>query len=483
MRELHKSWRDLLTIFRIALDLRKMVLGFTLVVLVVLHAALLVALLSWGTIEAANEEHRAGLDREVESAGPAGQMAPAETGVPQTQEAGGSAGGDDATDPAPEAPVNSYAGWVAADGRSFWRLIGDAIGGDTAAPRILGDSVTLALADLGIGTAIHPTTGARRAAGGPSPGVIILLVVLLVSLWFFAAHPVGTLLRLITVEIGYDERIEWRVAGDFASRKKLSIFFGLLSPAVFVGAVWLAAVAWAAISTIPVAGGILAGILLPFLLFAGFLAALVALGLVCAWCQIPAAIAAEGTDSFDAISRGFSYLFGRPWAFFGYWLFAIVYSVPAIGFVVGFTALVLGLLALPVGWILGEQFDRLTAFLALWEPGGCLADINIADGIGGAILAVIALVVLLILAAALIGYVIAYFAAAAQMIYFLQRYHIDGGEPHEIFIDQEEDLFSARAVELRLDAARRMLGRRDDDSAAAVSGSADDSAGEQPNKD
>jgi hypothetical protein len=49
------------------------------------------------------------------------------------------------------------------------------------------------------------------------------------------------------------------------------------------------------------------------------------------------AIAAEGTDSFDAVSRGFSYVYSRPWHYAGYQLVTAIYGKICIGFVILFT--------------------------------------------------------------------------------------------------------------------------------------------------
>ena len=79
-----------------------------------------------------------------------------------------------------------------------------------------------------------------------------------------------------------------------------------------------------------------------------------------------ATVAMEGTDTFDAVSRAYSYIFGRPWRLIWYSLVAAAYGLVVTAFVLIFTS---AMIAAPIyigGWAMGANFDQIRAFL--WNP-------------------------------------------------------------------------------------------------------------------
>ncbi len=70
-------------------------------------------------------------------------------------------------------------------------------------------------------------------------------------------------------------------------------------------------------------GATLLALLLPVLLLLGFIVVLCVIGCL-ALPIMPAATAAEGSDSFDALSRGFSYLYQRPLSYALWWGLALL---------------------------------------------------------------------------------------------------------------------------------------------------------------
>ena len=66
------------------------------------------------------------------------------------------------------------------------------------------------------------------------------------------------------------------------------------------------------ISTIPIVGPPIGGIFWGLTLLFAFFIVLLSIGLVLSWPIMVAGTAVEATDSFDALSRGFSYAFSRP---------------------------------------------------------------------------------------------------------------------------------------------------------------------------
>jgi hypothetical protein len=98
---------------------------------------------------------------------------------------------------------------------------------------------------------------------------------------------------------------------------------------------------------IPLVGPLLIAILIPMLLVVGLVIAIILVGIP-SFVIMPATIAVEGSDSFDALSRGYSYLLTRPAAFVGWSAVSLVVGgLPGVAVLALFDAAP-GLMA-PVG--------------------------------------------------------------------------------------------------------------------------------------
>jgi hypothetical protein len=65
------------------------------------------------------------------------------------------------------------------------------------------------------------------------------------------------------------------------------------------------------------------------------------IGLVVGWPLLFPAVSAEGSDSFDAISRAYSYIYTKPWRYLWYELVGKAYGIACAAFIILFTAGVL----------------------------------------------------------------------------------------------------------------------------------------------
>ena len=84
---------------------------------------------------------------------------------------------------------------------------------------------------------------------------------------------------------------------------------------------------------IPIFGDIvIAGLLWPIVLVVGLIMAVVLVGLV-GWPLMYATISAEGSDSFDAISRSYSYVYQAPWHYLWYAWWPSAYGAVLVFFV------------------------------------------------------------------------------------------------------------------------------------------------------
>jgi len=448
MKELRGDWRDLFNGFRMALDARKLLLAFVGLAISLLGAVLLVLLLALPF----NPELRGALDRAV------------------TQ---GDVGG----------LING-----------FREHLGHAVNEAGREMKALCQAEWAALRD---GAAIPAFRQALRDQSYYLREVAIYFFAICLWSWFVWAYLGGAIGRLAAVEFAKDERLELKTAIDYSRLKYRSyfwppvtvmltiLFFGLCNvlgglfgrnflvwitafvallvilylmilvkdksaswaAALGVGIVLLAAAGWGwftlfpagASARIPYAGEILVALSFPLALVSGFLILLLFLGLVFGWPFMLAAVSVEGTDSFDAISRSFSYVYSRPWRCLFYALVAKLYGLVCIAFVVAFVALLAGA-AFITGWIgMGRAFDPILQFAL----GTTLADTTLLHVICGFIIRLF----LCALAGLICSYLVSYAISQTTVIYFLLRKAVDGTEVTEVFEEpiEEEELPAAEA--------------------------------------
>ena len=238
-------------------------------------------------------------------------------------------------------------------------------------------------------------------------------------------------------------------------------------------------------------GSILVALLLPLALLSGFIMTLIAVGTLTGMPLFAPAVAAEGTDSFDAVSRGFSYVYSRPWHFLGYQGLSAVYGYISIAFVILFAILMchLGIEAGKwgyelsglwktaegkaafeevanrswglilsdehtachrYGWDVGDIVRRPSPYGRLQtiannivQPGARATDKLPVTYALATVFTTFWLVITLGLA---LGYVVSFALSQQTIIYYVLRKKVDGIEMNEVFEDVEEEK-PATAVE------------------------------------
>jgi hypothetical protein len=186
---------------------------------------------------------------------------------------------------------------------------------------------------------------------------------------------------------------------------------------------------------------------------------LVILGLVGGFNLMYPTIAVEGSDSFDAISRSFSYLYARPWRLGFYTMVAVIYGGLTYAFVRFFIYLILIVTHLAAGLFVFTQSDS-HAWLwnAMW-PGplinGRLAyavDFG-ALGPGQKVGAFFILVWVYLVIALLGAFVISFYFSANTVIYYLMRREVDATELDDVYLEQVDEDFAETAPVVTTPAA------------------------------
>jgi hypothetical protein len=272
----------------------------------------------------------------------------------------------------------------------------------------------------------------------------------------------GAITRMAAVQIARKEKIGITEALRFTRARWISFFSAPLFPLVCVLVLVVLTVLFGLFHLIPVIGDILVdGLFWPLILGAGLVMAILLVGLV-GWPMMYATISTEGSDSFDALSRSYSYVYQSPWNYVWYVLVSVSYGMVLV-FFVGF----MGSLTVYLGkWGMSQtpfakMVDRDPAYLFVYAPtsyqwrdlllqdspaeptSGVLdkdAYTRYVDKLtwynkAGAFLvaAWLFLVFLLVL-----GFGYSYFWSAGTIIYLLMRRKVDDTELDEVYVEEEE---------------------------------------------
>jgi len=254
-----------------------------------------------------------------------------------------------------------------------------------------------------------------------------------VAIWAFFG---GAITRIAAVQLACEERVGWGAALRHAGSKWLSYCAAPLLPLMGVLLAGLPVVAVGLLLREHYVGVWLAALVWPLVLLAGLLMAMLALGLIFGWPLMWATISAEGTDSFDALSRCYAYVFGRP---LHYLFYAVV-------------AAVLGAL----GWLLVSNFAGGVIWAgyaaARWGAGPENVALIREGGLGwaGQIIDVCWVGCVKLLA---VGFIYGYFWTASTAIYFLLRRDVDATEMDEVFLDEDASEPSYGLPPLKTDEA------------------------------
>jgi hypothetical protein len=277
--------------------------------------------------------------------------------------------------------------------------------------------------------------------------------VLLCGLWAVAVWALfgAAICRMAAVQLAADEHMGMFAALRFAWKKWPSYCAAPLLPvggALGTAAV-IAVLGWLMYALSGV-GMLLGAVLWPLVLIAAFVMALLLLGVLFGWPLMWGTISAEGSDSFDALSRSYAYTFQKP---LHYLFYVIVASI--IGW---------------LGWLLVREFAAGVVWLGYWSAGwGCGAS-RIAYFLdpnkypGGASGFAVHLVhfwagCVKLLA---VGFLFSFFFSASAAIYFLLRRDVDAAELAEVFLDADQSEPAPSLPEIVADSAGAPVVKEED---------------------
>jgi hypothetical protein len=264
----------------------------------------------------------------------------------------------------------------------------------------------------------------------------------------------GAITRIAAVQLARREKIGMMDALRYAQKKFTSYFSAPLIPLGGVAFLAILLVIGSLLLHIPLFGDLLVGLVFFLPLIAGFIMALLIIGFI-GWPLMYATISAEGTDSFDALSRCYAYVYQKPWHYVLYSLLALVYGVLVVFFMIfiaSFAVLLIrwGMELIPwFGWR-GEPINSLFVYAPVsYDWRAMLTERStddalkalveqmawyqkLAAGLVGFWLNAIFLFVM--------GFAYSFFWVVGTAIYFLLRKVTDDTDLDEVYLEEEEEM-------------------------------------------
>lgn len=297
----------------------------------------------------------------------------------------------------------------------------------------------------------------------------------LVMLWTLATWAFfgGAITRIAAVQVTRGEKIGLRESVRFTIKRFFSYVMAPLFPLIVVFAVLFFMALFGVLHLLPWFGDIFwDGLLWWLMLICGVVVAVTLVGLV-GWPLMSSTISTEGTDSWEAVSRSYSYVYQRPWHYLWYSLVAIAYGAVLV-FFIGFMGSLMVYLA---KWGVSEtpgstMANREPSYLFVYAPtsfgwrtllleGATVQGLKVVDNgqiqqnvyedyfgnpeesrdrlhywnkVGAFLVALwLGLVFLLML-----GFGYSYFWSASTIIYLLMRRHVDAAEMDEVYLEEDE---------------------------------------------
>ena len=250
----------------------------------------------------------------------------------------------------------------------------------------------------------------------------------------------GALCRMAALQCARGEKPGLTDALRYSTKKFTSFFTTPLAPIGIIIFIGLFIFLLGLVGNIPRVGELIMGLCMPLALFAGALIAVVLIGTVAGFNLMFPAVAYDGSDCFDAISRSFSYIYAKPWHMGFYTAIAAVYGAICYTFV----RFCVFLLLVATRWFLqlgvftdsGTNVDKVTA---LWPQISFMNLLQLPSLAGASRLLLVAAVLVYLsslVVVALVGaFVISFYFSANTIIYSLMRSKVDNTAIDDIYTD------------------------------------------------
>jgi hypothetical protein len=281
----------------------------------------------------------------------------------------------------------------------------------------------------------------------PHVGGVTRFYLLLVTLWTLVTWAFfgGAITRLAAVQLAGKDRPGLVETLRFVAARYLSYLAAPLVPLAFVALIVILFLVYGLVfHLIPVVGDVVDSIAFPILVLLGFGQAILLVGLV-GYPLMYATISAEGSDTFDALSRSYNYVFQSPWNYIWYSLVAVCYGAILVFFVVFMGSFVVYLTKWSLSqtpgtdYFLSRRVDNMFAYapqsfhwneLLVTHP----TDLSWKNQLGAVVVSLWVTLIFLLM----IGFAYSYYFSAFTMVYLLMRRKVDDTEIDEVYLEEDE---------------------------------------------
>lgn len=278
----------------------------------------------------------------------------------------------------------------------------------------------------------------------------ILFLLGTLAIWSFGG---GAICRIAAVQFACDEKIGIRQALRFTRERFFSGFFvSPLLPLCIMLVIGLLLSIGGFFLWIPGIGNIFS-VLFVLALLGGLAIAFVLIGCVGGGSFFWPTVAVEGSDGFDAISRSFSYFFGRPLKTIIYGLIALVWGgicwvifqfVLWMALRITHACVSFGVGGFCTHWwgIREEAGEGMTKLDVLWRaPITDLYSMGDRAHMGGwEIFAAMVIGIWVLIAIGLLwSFLASFYFSSSTIVYYLLRRDVDATDYDDVYIDEEEE--------------------------------------------
>ena len=263
----------------------------------------------------------------------------------------------------------------------------------------------------------------------------------------------GAICRIAALQFARGEKPGLTEALRYGTKKFTSFFTAPLAPIGIILFIGLFIFLLGLAGNIPRAGELLVGLGMPLALFAGSLLAVIVIGAVAGFNLMFPAVAYDGSDCFDAISRSFSYVYARPWRMIVYTAIAAIYGSICYMFVRIFAFLLLWITrwCVQVTLLVNDSTGQVNKLTTIWPKSG-FSKLVLPPPSGANwtewTAAHLIYLFLLVIVGLVVSFIISFYFSANTIIYSLMRKTVDNTAFEDIYMQFDEAEAGPKANEL-----------------------------------
>lgn len=254
----------------------------------------------------------------------------------------------------------------------------------------------------------------------------------------------GAICRIAALQFARGEKPGLTESLRFSTKRFTSFFTAPLAPVVIIAFIGLFIFLLGLAGNIPRVGELIVGAGMPLALLAGFLVTVILVGAIAGFNLMFPAVAYDGSDCFDAISRAMSYVYARPWRMIFYTAIAAVYGSVCYVFVRVFAFLTLWLTRwfLQIGLWTHSEDTQISKLTAIWPSPEFMRFLdhrrqmpaNSTEQVAAFLVYLFVLVVI----GLVVSFIISFYFSANTIIYSLMRTKVDGTAREDVYMPYEE---------------------------------------------